>query len=716
MSTFLTLEYHKIQILSSNAVSESEKLLLNDIMQEDPHSTILSLTPKSKSITEYKLFNHNIGYYSDQIWPSSSPELPMNILNGLNTTALIFLSNQDFVDMTMRNYWNGYLGYHVLANAPSIEKNSTIGKIVKIPKLSPPTSFSEMVLILPNDISPSQYYAYDILSLGQYNFTTALLSDIASIKNAKILVAPTEDIANTLIQSKDDLDLDFNNLIILNLDGYGQIGKVEGQYLDPHLNSTDTIQYMYRNDDFSSNIITYSRQYDNPVDLSEYDFMNFNWQGHGKDQDHAIEFSSNSGGTITYHFTDSWIGSKQILFPMDLSYTNSGFDNIYIEKNNVNDEFWHNISDVNILTSDPSTSSDNSINLDDMQFISKVKTEALRSVKNNEVLELNHSSIIPSNYPSSYNVISTFDNNIPYILLQKEPDYNIHYVNVYPLLRNIEDENQSPVEMYSLYGELLDGLEADLPKYMNIQKDLNDLVKEAPAAFRNGTFTGDVTIQSTSSTIDTETIISKINVDGTNSDLSYLSRIIPLYVDQVKIKSNSSTISGVYGFYAALILPGKTIVSFIGNPAIISLSSLDGKEKIIYGGNITLTLDNANALSRQPDINVTGVSNFSQFYSYGDLNYKIGSRGSDLEITGKSQISTKYADEFILVDKINLDGEYETDWTDYFKDNPNVNLLDTRLLFKTETFGYILFLILMCCVYNVYISQRKHSIKFFRWR
>ena len=182
-------------------------------------------------MTEYQLFNHNIGYYSDLIWPSSSPELPMNILSGLNSSAIVFLSNQDLFEIITRGYGNGYLASHVLENAPEIEKNSSLGKIIQIPRLSPPTSSSDMVLILPNEASKSQYYAYDILSLGQYNFTTAWLSDISTIKKAKTLVVPNEEIANTIIESKNDLDLNFKNLIILNLDGYGKISQMEGDRL-----------------------------------------------------------------------------------------------------------------------------------------------------------------------------------------------------------------------------------------------------------------------------------------------------------------------------------------------------------------------------------------------------------------------------------------------------------------------------------------------------
>lgn len=709
ISTFLTLDYHKMLTLSNSVISENEKMLLNDITNLDPHSTILSVTPKSKSITEYQLFNHNVGSYSDLIWPSSSPEWPMNILSGLNSSAILFISNQDFIEINTKGYWNGYLAYHVIGKAHSVEENPTVDKIIEIPRLSPPTSASDMVLILPNRISPSQYFAYDILSIGQYNFTTALLTDIATIKKANTLVVPTEEIANTIVEFRNDLDLNFRNLIILNLDGYGQIGKVDGEYLDPRLNYKDTIQYEYSNNDFDSNAVTYSRQYDNPADLSGYDFIKFDWIGQGKNNNHTIQFSSSSGGTIKYQFIDSWEGPKQLFLPMNLTEINFGFNDIYVQRDVVNNASWSNVSKISILTSDSLTDTGRSINLDDFLFISGLRAENIKLIHSNDTIKLNQSSIIPSTYPFSYETSSTFDNNIPFILQKQGPDYDIHYVNVFPLLQNFNENDFSSSEMYSLYGKILDWLEIDFPTYKTTEKSPYDLVKGGSAAFRNGTFTGDVTMQSSSSKINTDTVESRINIDGIDSDLYNLSQILPLNVDQVQIKSNNSAISGVYGFYTMSIMPHETIAKFSGNPTVLSLLSDNGEESLITGSNITIRLDNADILSRQPIVIVNGVSNFSQFYSFGELNYKIGSLGSDLEVIGNTSFNTKYADKFIWIEKTQLGDKYETEWTKYFRNNGNVNLIEIDSLFKIDTIGYILILILYFCIYNFYITKRKKS-------
>jgi hypothetical protein len=70
------------------------------------------------------------------------------------------------------------------------------------------------------------YYAHDILSGRGYNYTTAVQSDINSISKARTLIAPSETIAIELIRHKEDYNLRYEYLIILNLDGCGTISNL----------------------------------------------------------------------------------------------------------------------------------------------------------------------------------------------------------------------------------------------------------------------------------------------------------------------------------------------------------------------------------------------------------------------------------------------------------------------------------------------------------
>jgi hypothetical protein len=89
----------------------------------------------------------------------------------------------------------------------------------QLPKLAPVASESDAVLVVSENVDSRFYYAYDILSGRGYNYTTAVQSDINSISKARTLIAPSETIAIELICHKEDYNLRYEYLIILNLDG-----------------------------------------------------------------------------------------------------------------------------------------------------------------------------------------------------------------------------------------------------------------------------------------------------------------------------------------------------------------------------------------------------------------------------------------------------------------------------------------------------------------
>src|SRR5947209_18495688 len=87
-----------------------------------------------------------------------------------------------------------------------------------------------MVLISPENQSEA-YYAYDILSLGNYNYTTAPLWDLNSISKAKIIVTPSEEITLKLMEYKKQYGLQYEKLIILEPEPFGSLVSV--RYVTP---------------------------------------------------------------------------------------------------------------------------------------------------------------------------------------------------------------------------------------------------------------------------------------------------------------------------------------------------------------------------------------------------------------------------------------------------------------------------------------------------
>ena len=114
LSTLLSIDYRLI--LSDLDALTVEELDLTSSLDKfvNENSTLLSLSPRSSSISEYLNSNYNINYYKNQIWPSESPEFPLNILGGLNNSGVIFLSQADLISVESKGYKDSYVVSHLL--------------------------------------------------------------------------------------------------------------------------------------------------------------------------------------------------------------------------------------------------------------------------------------------------------------------------------------------------------------------------------------------------------------------------------------------------------------------------------------------------------------------------------------------------------------------------------------------------------------------------
>ncbi len=222
LSTFSTFEYHTLKI-DRKPLTDIEKTQ-SPFGRFDPYTTILTVTDPSRNIAEFSHAGHILGDNRYQLWPSQSPELPLKFLYGLNDTAVVYLSPNDIEQINQGNYAGEYIASHLLPMSTPYNTSSAVGTH-QLPKLVPVTPKSDTVLVVPEKADRRFYYAYDILSQSGYNYTTAIQSDINSISKARIIIASSETIATELIRHKEDYNLQYEFLIILNLDGYGEIAR-----------------------------------------------------------------------------------------------------------------------------------------------------------------------------------------------------------------------------------------------------------------------------------------------------------------------------------------------------------------------------------------------------------------------------------------------------------------------------------------------------------
>jgi hypothetical protein len=153
-----------------------------------------------------------------------------------------------------------------------------------------------------------------------------------------------------------------------------------------------------------------------------------------------------------------------------------------------------------------------------------------------------------------------------------------------------------------------------------------------------------------------------------------------------------------------LTLQEPSTMNFIGKPAIISLL-LDNNHKInVKGKNIQININKINILSRQPKIVLNGITNFSKFYAYGDLNSKIRVLGKNLVTDGKVNLNIIYSDKFMISNGTSLNGKIISPQSTYYQNVESISI------FKLSDITYITVMVLIFIIYNIYITNRKQVV------
>jgi hypothetical protein len=220
-STFLSLEMQTYSI-QRNGLSKTDEGIAVSLNNLEPDKVLLAITNSSLSLARFSSASWLIDYYRYQLWPATSPELPLNVLCSMKKQTYFLLRDAD-LQMMNQSYSLGYLANHVVPMVRSNELGNS--SVYELPEMAAPSAKSQTILVLPDYDTRLLYFAYDILSISGYNYSTALVDDILAISSAKTLIAPTENIAKQLLQFKQMLNLKFSELIILNLDGYSDLSS-----------------------------------------------------------------------------------------------------------------------------------------------------------------------------------------------------------------------------------------------------------------------------------------------------------------------------------------------------------------------------------------------------------------------------------------------------------------------------------------------------------
>ncbi|MGD0451265.1 MAG: hypothetical protein ABSA79_09470 [Candidatus Bathyarchaeia archaeon] len=238
-STFLALQQQKLS-KPVGQLDETQASVVNYLNSKSTLYPIIMVGPTSRSSI--------LGLYIPTIWSplfsnlmwAGSPEFVTNALAspnswgvspeykalGLaNSSTQLILSSQELAILE-NNFPQGFLSSYITRFTNTSYENNDI-TVFKIPYLSPTSSNSKTVLVLPDETSKndSLYNLYAMLSLENLNYSTALLSDINTIRNATTLIVTSETVAQYLINNRNNYDLSFQSLLVFNIDGYSNIAS-----------------------------------------------------------------------------------------------------------------------------------------------------------------------------------------------------------------------------------------------------------------------------------------------------------------------------------------------------------------------------------------------------------------------------------------------------------------------------------------------------------
>jgi len=575
LSTYLTIEF-QIFKTENSSLSKNEQNFLDLLQGVDPYSLFLTISERSKVISDFQTLGITPNYYRTQIWSSKNPETTLNAFSVLNSPSIIFLTETDL--KYIGKYQDGYIASHLLKVGPRIEKEGLV--LIQIPPISSPVPTSKMVLILP-DLEKRFYFSYDILSLGGYNYSTALISDVQSWKNATILVVPSESLISHVIDYKEKFDISFEELIVLNLDGFGSFLSVNHTTIN-------------------SNSIVSGKRLTLPFNIQINEFPT------------ALNYN------ITANYNPDVPFVMNLLMVEDLSVTFTETD--------------------------------------------KAKKEH-------------------------------FDT------------FNLHYLNVFPIINELNSGETNSTKLYSVLGKLLNFVNIDLPISEPNPRSKYTLVKDGDISFREAVLQGDSLIQSSSALI----YLNSSSIHGKIDDIEFeykdISKILPVDIDQVIVKTSAVKIKGGIGFYTNSILNSSKL-NFVGQPAILLLEEKNGNQTVITGKDIQINLDKSTMLIREPKIFSNGTAKFKDFSAYGKPQRNLQVIDKDVLVIGESLFQTKFSDEFIIAQESSFEGDISQPIPRYKQDEIG-NLLN---IFSSEFLPYLSILAIVFVIINVLILQKQKSI------
>jgi len=194
LSFFYSVERWAITIEDISTDDEDAIRFLSSLVDGMKVSKVLTVSKTSKIAVRRAGPTVIIDEHAPAIWASSHPELTFSLLYeeglGPHDKYILYMHQRDKA-LARRFYKSSFMYSYMLDFLEEVYRWEK-GSIYVMPQFSPPEAEADVVLVIREDPSET-YWAYALLSLGRFEYTTAIEDD-PYILEQEFLIIPTDRI------------------------------------------------------------------------------------------------------------------------------------------------------------------------------------------------------------------------------------------------------------------------------------------------------------------------------------------------------------------------------------------------------------------------------------------------------------------------------------------------------------------------------------------
>jgi len=704
-SMFIVLEYWNTVSAYRPGQEEMNAVdFLASILHNEKYAYTVTLTGYSDhvltfSAPPYKLTGRQIVYTAE------NPEMTLLSLKAHNLShAYLYMHRRDYE--VLNRYSGSWLARHLIPLLPTIYKNSEV-TIYNVSSVSFPQPNSTTALVVPLDgsVDPEEkwLYTYDILSLGEYNYTVVYDLD-ENVFSYSTLILSFDPPQLNIVRDHfyDDFTQKGGWLVVSGAWQYTSSGLVagkRGEYQDAILlapisgqNFTASLSFKLLDGDLK--VANYVSIVYDWRDKQNFKYASLMFDGSGVVYAY---FSTTEHGKISvyppwpglktglrwrfgdrFNLTLSVEGDRLSLFVNGTEYLSkveqrsggrlgirmtrfyevlfSGFEASRLVQIRGGDEYLEYVRNGGRLIV---------LNTNGYGYFAGKMLDHSGSWIEANVIEGSRSIKLPSkiSVPNLHpkegvKTISYYRSQQGSTLYAFKEDVGsgeILYINLYPIIEAMRDSQEKPV-FYSLLGELLETTGVKLERFKYTPPPLTAMFKEVGMS-------GNVEVSTSSLLFPTNVDFKMMEVIDRDGRVTLLANVTGLQLsnyNKVSVTSSNLTLSDGKGFYSNLKFKGNVTMAFDGDLTSAALTTKDGKNlKLDYVKAIKVYSDMIRLYAREPSITLQGAAYFKELYSSGATLSRTRAYGQDLKVIGAVALKIYLSDTYSWASSLDVAGEFE---------------------------------------------------------